>query len=66
MIHPLWRNDSTFYQTVHTQARFLTLARLPHLNDWVNSGELEIFAKLRIQTHNVDILDSLNFVDLIE
>jgi len=64
MLQPPWVNDRTFHQNVLTQARFLIPARIPHMNDWMTYRELEIFANVRIQTNNVDILDSLIFACL--
>jgi len=65
MKQSLWRNDRTFYQTVHTQAHFHILARVPYVIDWMTYGKLEILANVRIQTHNVDIFDSLIFAYLV-
>jgi len=58
MVQTLWRHDRTFYQTVHRQARFLILARIATVNDWMIYGQLEILANVRVQAHDVDILDS--------
>jgi hypothetical protein len=59
MIQSLRRNDTTFYQTVHAQARFDVLARVSHLNDRMTYGKFEILADVWVQTHNIYILYSL-------
>ena len=59
MIQPLWRHDRTFNQAAHLQASFLILIRIPHVNDWMPDWELEIFTEVRVQAHEVNILDFL-------
>jgi len=65
MVQLLRRNDSTLYQTVHTQAGFHVLAHISHMDDWVTHGKLEIFAYVRVQTHDTHVLDSLIFLHFI-
>ena len=65
MVQLLWRNDSTIYQNVHTQARFLVLARISHMDDRVTHGKFEILAYVRVQAHDMHIFDCLNFPHFI-
>ena len=51
MVQFLWRNDSTHYQPLHTQASFHVLARIPHMDASVADGKLEILAYVRVETH---------------
>jgi len=59
MVQFVWRDDSTLYQPLHTQACFHVLARIPHMDAWVADGKLEILAYVRVETHDIHILDSL-------
>ena len=54
----LWRN-------VHTQAGFLILVHISHTDDRVSHGKLETLAYVRVQAHDVLILDSLFFPHFI-
>ena len=65
MIQVLRRNDSTHYQPIHTQARFHVLARIPHIDSCVANGKLEILAYVRVETHDIYILDGLIFTYFI-
>jgi len=65
MIQPLRRNDRTCYQIVHTQARFYFFSRIPHMNDRVTHWELKVLAYVRVQAHDIYILNSLVFPRLI-
>ena len=59
MIQLSRRHDRTFNKTFQQQACFLILTRIPYVNDQMPDWELVIFADVRIQTHNTDILDGL-------
>jgi len=59
MIQIYRRHDRTFNQTFHLQACFLILTRVPYVNDRMPDWELVVFADVRIQTHNIGILDGL-------
>jgi hypothetical protein len=54
MIQLLWRHDRTFNQT-YLRASFLTLTRVPCVNDRMPDWEFEIFADVRVQTHDINI-----------
>ena len=57
------RNDRTFYNTILSQAGFLILARVCHIDDGIAYGELEIIADIRVEAH--DTYCSLAFLSLI-
>jgi len=59
MVQLFGRHDRTFNQTFHLQASILILTRVPYMNDRMADWELEIFADVRVQTHDIDILDCL-------
>jgi len=59
MVQFLWRNDSTLYEPVHTQAGFLLLTLFSRMDDRVTHGKLEKLAYVRVESHDIDILDSL-------
>ena len=59
MAKPLWRNDSTLYQTVHTQAGFVVLAHVSHMDDWVVHVKLKILAYVQVQTNDIHLLNCL-------
>ena len=61
----MWRYDSTQYQPLHTQACYRVLARIPHMDARVSDGKLEILAYVRVETHDIHILDSLVFLYFI-
>jgi len=61
----LWRNDSTFYQPIHTQASFCVLALVSHMDGGVSDGKHEILAYVRVETHDIHILDSFVFAHFI-
>jgi len=65
MIRPLERNGRTFYQAVHTQAIFLVIARVSHMDDGMADGELEVLVDVQVEDNYIHILDSLNFPRLI-
>jgi len=65
MVKLLWRNDSTLYQTVHTQAGFHVLALISHMDDWVAHGKLDILAYVRVKAHDIHILNSLDFLHFV-
>jgi len=65
MVQFLWRNDSTHYQPIHTQASFHVLARITHIDAWVADGKLEILAYVMLGTHDIHILDGLIFSHFI-
>ena len=65
MVQFLWRNDSTLYQPVHTQAGFRVLALVSHMDDGVSDGKLEILAYVWVEAHDIHILDSLVFTHFI-
>ena len=58
MIQLLWRHDRTFNHT-YLRASFLTLTRVPYVNDRMAGWEFEIFADVRVQTHDINILNLL-------
>jgi len=55
----LWRNDSTLYQTIHTQARFFVIALISDMDDGVTDEKLVILTYVRVEAHDIQILDSL-------
>jgi len=55
----LWRNDSTHYQLIHTQASFHVLARISHMDGGMSDGKLEIPEYVWLETHDIYILHSL-------
>ena len=59
MVQFLWRNDSTLYQPIHTQAGFHVLALVSHMDGGVSDGKLEILAYVSVETHDIHISDSL-------
>jgi len=58
VIKPLWRNDKTFYQGIHTQAGFLVFALASHMNHKKDHEEIEILANVRVEAHYRHVLDS--------
>ena len=65
MVQFLWLDDSTLYQPLHTQECFHVLVRIPHMDAWVADGKLEILAYVRVETHDIHLLDSLSFPHFI-
>jgi len=65
MIQPLWRKDRTFYETLLAQTGFHTFVSVSHMDDRIAHGELEVLAYVRIEVHDVYILNSLDFPGLI-
>jgi len=59
VIQSLWRNDRTFHQAIHTQARFFIFTYFSYVNDRINHGELEILAYICLEAHDIDILNEL-------
>ena len=59
MIQLLWRNDRTFDQAIGAQARFYIFTLIAYMNDRTAEGELELFAYVRVESHDVDILNGL-------
>jgi len=62
MVQFLWRNDSTLYEPVHTQAGFLLLTLFSRMDDRVTHGKLEILAYVWVETHDFHIFDCLIFL----
>jgi len=58
-------NDRTYDQAIHTQARFYILTRIAYVNDRMTDVEVEILAYVRVETHDVDILNGLNLPCII-
>jgi len=48
MVQFLRRNDSTLYQSVQTQAGFLVLALVSHMDDRVTYVKLEILSYIGV------------------
>ena len=65
MVQPLWRNDRTFYLTIHMQAGFLVFARVSRVYDGMAHVELEVFADAWVEAHYIYVLDSVTFPRLI-
>ena len=65
MIQPLWRNDKKFHKAFLAKIGFPVFASLSHMDDRMVHGELVVFAYLRIEAHDVYILNSLAFPGLI-
>jgi len=65
MVRLLRRNDTTIYQTVHKQSGFHDLERISHIEERVTDGNLEILAYVRVDAHDIHILDTLIFPHLI-
>ena len=65
MVQFLWRNNSTHYQPINTQACFHVLARISHMVSSMADGKLEILAYVRLETHGIHILDGLIFTHFI-
>jgi len=65
MIQFLWWNDSTLYQPIHTLASFHILALISNMDGGMTDGKLEILAYVRVETHDIHILDSLIFMHFI-
>jgi len=65
VIQLLWRNDRTFGQAFHTQARLYIFTLIAYVNDRMAVGELEILAYVRVKAHDVDILNGLILAFLI-
>jgi len=59
MIQIDWRYNRTLYQTFHLQACFLILTRVPYVNDRMPDWKFEIYGDVRVQTHDINILDGL-------
>ena len=59
MIQLLWRNDRTFNQAVHMETSFYISTPIPYVNDRMSNGELEMCAYVRVEAHDIDILNSL-------
>ena len=60
-----WRYSRSFYQTIHLQASFLNLTYTPYLYDLLTNWEREIFTNVRVQVHEVNILNGLIFACFI-
>ena len=65
MVQFLWRNDSTLYQLIHTQAGFRILARISLMDGGMTDGKFEILAYVWVETQEIHILDSLIFPHFI-
>jgi len=65
MVQLLRRHDRTFNQTFHLQASILILKSVAYVNDRMADSELEIFADVRVQTHDINILNCLILADFI-
>jgi len=50
---------------IHTQASIHVLARIPHMDAWVDDGKFEILAYVLVETHDIHILDGLIFSHFI-
>ena len=57
MIELLWWNDRTFDQAFHTQARLYIFTLIAYMNDRMTHGELEILAYVRVEVHDLSILN---------
>ena len=64
MIQPLWRNDRTFYEAIHTQ-EFLVFARVFHMDDGKVNREREVLTDVRVEAHYIHVLYSIGFPRLI-
>jgi len=65
MIQILWRNDSTLYKPIHTQASFHVLAHISQIDCGLTDGKLELLAYVCVETHDIHILDSLIYTHFI-
>jgi len=62
MVQFLQRNDCTLYQPIHTQAGFLILAHISHIDGGVTDGKLEIRAYVWLENHDIHILARMTSV----
>jgi len=60
-----WRKDRTFNQAIHTQARLYIFTLIAYVNDWMADGVLEILAYVRVEAHDVDLLNGFILACLI-
>jgi hypothetical protein len=65
MIKSIWRNDRTFHQALLAQTGFLVFANVSHMDDRMVHWQLVVFTYIWVKAHDVYILNSLDFPDLI-
>jgi len=65
VIQLLCRNDRTFDQVIHTQARFYNFTRIRCVNDRMTHRELEVLSYVGVEAHDVDILNGVILACLI-
>jgi len=53
------------YQPLHSQGCYHVLARVPHMDARVPYRKLEILTYVRVETHDIHILDSLVLLHFI-
>ena len=58
MIKSYGWNDLTFDQAIHMEACFLFLKHNTYVNDRMTYGELEVLVYVRVEAHDVNILNS--------
>jgi len=59
VIQLLWRYDLTFDQANHTHARLYIITLIAYVNDRITDRELEILVYIRVEAHDVDILNCI-------
>ena len=59
VIQFFWRNYRSFDEAIHTQACLYIFTLIAYLTDRMADGKLEIFAYVRVEAHDVDILNGL-------
>ena len=57
MIQVLWRKERTLYRTFHLKTGLHVFTRVANVDDWMSYWKLIILADVRIQAHNVKILN---------
>ena len=60
-----WREDRAIHQTLHLKAGVYVFAHVTHVYDWMTNRKLVILANIRIQTHNIGILNRLILIYLM-
>jgi len=60
VIQFLWRNYRSFDEAIHTQTRLYIFTLIAYFNDRMADGKLEILAYVRVEAHDVNILNGLN------